>query len=213
MLQMVKAVYCRDFSNILTCQNPDFKSIVEKNRALTLDSIISCIWGRGYESFLVLAFNRWKSIQNRRPPSFFWTRTTALHQADWEGRMAPPSNISWRCSRTSSRRGGVIRRNFSLKGSSSRSWITCSAASVHPISFLSREKMSWYSMSRHSNSCASSRVQSTNWSSPPSCCHNSISSFCLSSMESFFGTDSGSCLSNFLVSSGYGFSLRDNVSS
>ena len=40
-------VYCEDFSDILTCQNPDFKSIVEKNRALTMDSMISCIWCRG----------------------------------------------------------------------------------------------------------------------------------------------------------------------
>ena len=205
MLLTVKAVYCRDFSDILTCQNPDFKSIVEKNWALTMDSIVSCIRGRGYESFLVLAFNRRKSIQNRKPPSFFWTRTTALHQADWEGRMAPPSNISWRCSRTSSRRGGAIHWNFSLKGYSSRSSITCSAVSVHPISFLSKEKISWYSMSKCSNFCASSGVQSTNWSSPPSCRNSSMSSFCLSSMESFFGADSGSCSSNFLVSSRVGF--------
>ena len=119
--------------------------------------------------------------------------------------MAPPSNISWRCSHTSSRRGGAIRQNFSLKGSSSGSSIMCLAASVHPISFLSREKMSWYSMSKCSNFCASSGVQSANWSSPPSCQNSSMSSFCLSSMESFFGADSGSCLSNFLVSSGVGY--------
>ena len=40
-------VYCEDFSDILTYQNLDFKSIVEKNGALNMDSIISCIWGRG----------------------------------------------------------------------------------------------------------------------------------------------------------------------
>ena len=131
ILPTVKAVYCRDFSDIFTCQNLDFKSIIEKNRAPTKDSMVSCIWGRGYESFLVLAFYHWKSIQNRKPPSFFRTRTTALHQADCKGRMAPPSSISWRCSRTSSKSGRAIRHNLSLKGSSSSNSIMCSAASVH----------------------------------------------------------------------------------
>ena len=56
-LPTVKAVYCRDFSDIRTCQNPDFRSILEKNRAPTMDSMVSCIRGRGNESFLVLAFN------------------------------------------------------------------------------------------------------------------------------------------------------------
>ena len=53
-LPTVKAVYCRDFSNIHTCQNRDFRSILEKNRAPTMDSMDSCMWGRGNESFLVL---------------------------------------------------------------------------------------------------------------------------------------------------------------
>ena len=158
---MVKAVYCRDFSDIFTCQNPDFKSIIEKNRAPTKDSIVSCIWGRGYKSFLVLAFNCWKSIQNCKPPSFFQTKTMALHQADCEGQMAPPSSISWRCSRTSSKSGGAIHQKLSLKGSPSGNSIMCSAASVHPISFLSKEKISWYSINCRSNFRASSRVQST----------------------------------------------------
>ena len=56
-LPMVKAVYCRDFSDIRTCQNPDFRSMLEKNQAPTMDSMVCCIWGRGKESFLVLAFN------------------------------------------------------------------------------------------------------------------------------------------------------------
>ena len=94
--------------------------------------------GKGNESFLVLAFNFWKSMQNRRVPSFFLTRTMALHQGDFEGRMAPPSNMSCRFSRTSSKRGGAICRNLSLNGSSSISLIMCSAVSVQPISFLSR---------------------------------------------------------------------------
>ena len=82
-LPTVKAVYCRDFSNIRTCQNPDLRSILEKNQAPTMDSMVSCIRGRGNESFLVLAFNFRKSMQNRRVPSFFLTRTMALHQGDF----------------------------------------------------------------------------------------------------------------------------------
>ena len=62
-LPTVKAVYCRDFSDIRTCQNPDFRSILEKNRAPTMDSMVSCIWGRGNESFLILAFNFRKSCR------------------------------------------------------------------------------------------------------------------------------------------------------
>ena len=37
-LPTVKAVYCRDFSDIRTCQNPDFKSMLGKNLAPTMDS-------------------------------------------------------------------------------------------------------------------------------------------------------------------------------
>ena len=50
-----------------TQRSPCFKSIVEKNLALTMDSIVPCIRGKGYESFLVLVFNCRKSIQNHRP--------------------------------------------------------------------------------------------------------------------------------------------------
>ena len=126
---------------ILTCQKPDFKSMVEKNPAPTMDSMVSCIRGRGYTSFLVWLFSQRKSMQNRRPPSFFHTRTTALHQGDWDGRIAPLSSISWMCSLTSSTSGGAICRNLSLNGSVSNSSITCSAVSVHPISFCSNEKI------------------------------------------------------------------------
>ena len=140
-LPMVKAVYFRDFSDIHTCQNPDLRSILEKNRAPTMDSMVSCIQGRGNQSFLVRAFNFRKSMQNRRVPSFFLTRTIALHQGDFEGRIAPPSNMSCRFSLTSSNRGGAIRQNLSLNGSSSISSMMCSAVSVQPISFLTREKI------------------------------------------------------------------------
>ena len=140
-LPTVKAVYCQDFSDIRTCQNPDFRSILEKNQAPTMDSMVSCMWGRGNESFLVLAFSLRKSIQNRRVPSFLRTRTMALHQGDFDGQIAPPSSLSCRFSRTSSSKGGAIRRNRSLKGSSSINSMMCSAVSVQPISFLSSGKM------------------------------------------------------------------------
>ena len=140
-LPTVKAVYCRDFSDIRTCQNPDFRSMLEKNRAPTKDSMVYCIRGRGNESFLVLAFNFRKSMQNRRVPSFFLTRTMALHQGDFNSQIAPPSNMSCRFCRTSSSRGGAIHWNLSLNGSSSINSMMCSAVSVQPISFLSREKI------------------------------------------------------------------------
>ena len=145
-----------------------------------------------------------KSIQNQSPPSFFWTKTTTLHQGDCKGWIASLSSISWRCSWTSSKRDGAIHWNFSLKGSSSSNSMMCSAASVHPISFLSREKISWYSISICSNFRASSGVHWANSSSLPSCLKNCISNCCLSSMESFCGADSGSCSSNFFISSGVG---------
>ena len=140
-LPMVKAVYCRDFSDIHTCQNPDFRSILEKNRAPTMDSMVSCMRGKGNESFLVLEFNLRKSIQNRRVPSFFRTRTMALHQGHLDSQIAPPSSMSCIFSQTSSSSGGAICQNRSLKGSSSINSMMCSAMSVQPISFLSSEKM------------------------------------------------------------------------
>ena len=105
--------------------------MLEKNQAPTMDSMVSCIRGRGNQSFLVLAFNFRKSMQNRRVPSFFLTRTMALHQGDFNGQIAPPSNMSCRFSRTSSSRGGAISRNLSLKGSSSISSMMCSDVSCN----------------------------------------------------------------------------------
>ena len=89
ILPTVKAVYCWESLAILTCQKPDFKSIVEKNRVPTIDSMVSCIWGRGYASFLVWLFSLRKSMQNRRPQSFLCTKTTTLHHGDWDGWIAP----------------------------------------------------------------------------------------------------------------------------
>ena len=87
-------------------------------------------------------------MQNLKVPSFFHTITTALHQGDWEGHIAPPSSISWMCCRTSSTSCGAILLNLSLKGSScsGSSSMTCLVASVPPISFLSRLKMWWNSI-------------------------------------------------------------------
>ena len=47
----------------------DFRSIVEKNRVPTIDSMVSYIRGRGYASFLVRLFSLQISMQNWRPPS------------------------------------------------------------------------------------------------------------------------------------------------
>ena len=137
---MVKAVYCLDSSAIFTCQNPLFKSIQEKMQAPTMVSMISGILGKGWASFSVLSFSHRKSIQNLRVPSFFHTNTTALHQGEVDGQIAPPSNISCKCWCTSSIKGGAILRNLSLKGSLFVNLMTCSVVSVQPISFFSNEK-------------------------------------------------------------------------
>ena len=94
------------------------------------------MWGRGWESFLVRAFNCLKSMQKRSEPSFFLTRTTTLHHGLLLGRMAPASNISFRCSLTSSTCGGGILWKRSLKGgvSGSLKTILCVTALVCPIS-------------------------------------------------------------------------------
>ena len=136
---------------------------------------------------MVRLFSLRKSIQNWRPPSFLRTKTTALHQGDWDGHIAPPSSISWMCSHTSSTNGGAICQNHSLKGSVSNNSITCSAVSVHPISFSSKEKILWCSINIHSNLRANSRGHCFSLSSQPSFLSNSSSNFCLSSIVNFFG--------------------------
>ena len=47
ILPTVKAVYCWESLAILTCQKSDFRSMVEKNWTPTIDSMVSCIQGRG----------------------------------------------------------------------------------------------------------------------------------------------------------------------
>ena len=90
-------------------------------------------------------FRQQKSMQNHRPPSFFCTNITALHQALWLGLIAPDSNISHRWFQTSSTNGGAIHLNHSLKGVSSVTFIMCSMEWVQPNSAGSNENTLWYS--------------------------------------------------------------------
>ena len=90
------------------------------------------------------AFRWQKSIQNCKPPSFFCTNTTVLHQALWLGLMAPDSNISHRWLLTSSTKGGGIHLNHSLKWVSLVTFIVCSMEWVQPNSVGSKENTSWY---------------------------------------------------------------------
>ena len=141
-------------------------------------------------------------MQNLKDPSFLRTRTTALHHGDWDGRIAPPSNISWTCSLTSSTWWGGILRNLSLKGSLCSSGIsmTCSVASVQPISPGSRQKMWWNSMSSRLAFCAVSGGQSDNLPRPPPFSSVSISNCWRCSVVR--GTASGASSSNLFSSSG-----------
>ena len=123
--------------------------------------MVSIIFGMGYESFSMQSFSCRKSMQNQRVPSFFLTNTTALHHGELEGQIAPPLSISWMYSLTSSIKGGAMHQNRSLNGSLLVSLMTCSVASVHPISFLSREKILWYSMRSCQALFASSSGQSS----------------------------------------------------
>ena len=106
--------------------------------------------GRGWESFTVRELSFLKSMQKRSDPSFFLTKTTALHHGLLLGQITPASSISFRCSLTSSNCGGGILWNRSLNGgvSGSLRTILCSAALVWPMSCFSRKKISWYSFRR-----------------------------------------------------------------
>ena len=103
-------------------------------------------------------------MQNQSYPSFFLTSTMALHYGEWEGQMVPPSSISWMCWHTSSTRGGAMRQNLS----SFSSLMMCFMASVHHISFGSREKMWWNFSSSAMAFCTNSGGQSLRQFSPPS---------------------------------------------
>ena len=105
-------------------------------------SSVSQMRGRGWESFTVRELSFLKSMQKRSDPSFFLTKTTALHHGLLLGRITPASSISFRWSRTSSNCGGGILQNRSLNGgvSGSLRTILCSAALVWPMSCFSRKK-------------------------------------------------------------------------
>ena len=81
-------------------------------------------------------------MQKRSDPSFFLTKTTALHHGLLLGRITPASSISFRWSLTSSNCGGGILQNRSLKGgvSGSLRTILCSAALVWPHVLVSQGK-------------------------------------------------------------------------
>ena len=83
-------------------------------------------------------------MQNCRPPSFFLTNTTALHQALWLGLIAPDSSISCRWFQTSSTSSRGICPNLSLKGVSSDTYFLHLVEWVQPNSMGSNENMSWY---------------------------------------------------------------------
>ena len=87
-------------------------------------------------------------MQKCRHLSFLHTSMTALHHGIWLGQIVPASNIFFTCARTSANIGGGILQNFSLKGSSSMTLISCFVKSVQPNSPGSREKMLWYSTNR-----------------------------------------------------------------
>ena len=126
-----------------------FRSMHEKCPTPIMDSIVSCIWGKGYASFFVWVFSLWKSMQNQRPPSFFLTNTATLHHGNCDSFMVPPPNISCKCSSTSSTKVGAVLQNLSLKGLSSVNSITCFTVLVHLISFGSGENTWWNSSNNH----------------------------------------------------------------
>ena len=114
----------------------------------------------------VQAFSQQKSMQDHRPPSFFCTNTTALHQALWLGLIAPDSNISCRWFQTSSTNGGGICLNCSLKGVSSVTFTVCFMEWVQSNSTGSNENMSWYLARNQQAASTSSGLRSPGDSSP-----------------------------------------------
>ena len=107
-------------------------------------------------------FRWWKSMQNHRPPSFFFTNTIALLQALWLGQIVPDSSISHRLFWTSSTNGEGICLNHSLKGVSSVTFIVCSIEWVQPNSTGSNQNTSWYLARSWWAASASSRAQEFN---------------------------------------------------
>ena len=71
----VNAVFSLSSSSSSTCQYALFKSSVENQQAPPSASSDSSIRGREYASLIVTEFRRLKSMQKRRLPSFFLTKT------------------------------------------------------------------------------------------------------------------------------------------
>ena len=90
----------------------------------------------------VCALSLQKFTQKCNEPSFFLTSTTVWHHRDWLGCIAPASSISQSEAWTSSKSGGGICLNHSLKGLLSVMQISCSTALVQPSSFPSSAKIS-----------------------------------------------------------------------
>ena len=116
--------------------------------------------------------------------------------------MAPPSSISWMCSLTSSINGVAMHWNHSLNGSLLVSLMMCLVPSVHPISFLSREKMLWYSISSCRALFASSSGQSSSTVRSPFCSKISIKWACHSRIINLGSFALSSPRSNSFISSG-----------
>ena len=123
------------------------------------------------------AFKHQKLMQKCRPPSFFLTNTTALHQALWLGQIAPDSSIFHRWFWTSSTSSGGIHLNCSLKGVSSVTLIMCSVEGVQPNSAGSNENTLWYSV--RSQQVASASLKGQESSSLKSNSSNSLPCLCL----------------------------------
>ena len=74
-------------------------------------------------------------MQKQSDPSFFLTKTTALHQGLLLGWTTPASNINFKCSLTSSTWGGGILWKCSLNGGVSGSLRTIWYSHRRPCTF------------------------------------------------------------------------------
>ena len=77
------------FGSMGTCQYPLARSSVENHREPRRESIVSSMYGKGYESLTVRRLTNLKSTQRHNEPSFFVTSTTGDAHALFEGSMTP----------------------------------------------------------------------------------------------------------------------------
>ena len=166
----------------------------------TYQTLQYLLYSRQGVGVLFVQVFRWqKLIQNCKPPFFFHTNTTVLHQALWLGLMAPDSNISHRWLLTSSTNGGGIHLNHSLKGVSLVTFIVCSVEWVQPNSSGSNENTSWYSVKSQRAASASSGVQESRLLKSNS--SNNLPCHCLTvSLEVWESQDSSAPSSNCSLS-------------